>query len=223
MNPTRFGSEDRINVAVVTGQHNFDVPGFHTLFRSMLDVAFYMQDLDNFCADMGQVRLEYDVLLFYNFHRATPGEEQEGRKRWAALEELGQTKQGILVLHHALLAFPEWSTWSNICGIGQRGEFGYYDDQTVRVRVADDGHPISQGLSTWEMTDETYTLPEPDGDSRVLFTTNHPRSMKALGWTRQYGESKVFCLESGHDNQAYANFRFRTIVARAIRWLAGRL
>jgi type 1 glutamine amidotransferase len=46
--------------------------------------------------------------------------------------------------------------------------------------------------------------------------------MKTIAWTRQYKNARVFCYQSGHDNQAYANPNFRKVVARGIHWLAGR-
>jgi type 1 glutamine amidotransferase len=58
--------------------------------------------------------------------------------------------------------------------------------------------------------------------SDVLLTTVHPESMKTIAWTRQYKNARVFCYQSGHDNQAYANPNFRKVVARGIHWLAGR-
>ena len=36
-----------IKTAVITGQHAFDVPGFHALFRSIPEIDFYLQDLEN--------------------------------------------------------------------------------------------------------------------------------------------------------------------------------
>ena len=106
----------KIKTAVITGQHAFDVPGFHGLFRSIPEIDFYLQDLENFAADAGKVREQYDALAFYNFHRVTP---DEGRVR-EAIEGLGEDGTGILVLHHAILAFPEWQLWSDLCGIQDR-------------------------------------------------------------------------------------------------------
>ena len=52
--------DGKINVAVVTGNHVFDVPEFVELFRSMSSIDFYMQDLENYAADMSDVRRHYD-------------------------------------------------------------------------------------------------------------------------------------------------------------------
>ena len=35
-----------IAVAVVTGKHTFDIPGFQQMFNSMSNMEFYLQDLE---------------------------------------------------------------------------------------------------------------------------------------------------------------------------------
>ncbi len=209
--------DNTITAAVITGEHMFDVPGFHAAFRSMSDVDYYAQSLENFVADLGGARDEYDVLVFYNFHRPAPD-----ARTAEALESLGETSQGIVVLHHALLAFPEWPRWSQVCGIDDR-TFGYHMDQRVPVQVADPDHPITTGLADWELPDETYTMSSAEEGSRILLTTDHARSMRTLAWTRRFGKSRVFCFQSGHDNAAYADPGFRTVLHRGIRWAAGAL
>jgi type 1 glutamine amidotransferase len=56
----------------------------------------------------------------------------------------------------------------------------------------------------------------------VLLTTDHPKSMKTLGWVRQHRNARVFCLQSGHDGVTWASPEFRTVLERGIRWCAGR-
>jgi type 1 glutamine amidotransferase len=64
---------------------------------------------------------------------------------------------------------------------------------------------------------------EPDGNSHVLLTLDHAQSMRAIAWTRQYKQSRVVCLQSGHDNQTWQNEQFGSFVQRGILWCAGRL
>ena len=210
-------NDNTITAAVITGAHTFDVPGFQAAFWSMSDVDVYPQALENFVADHGGVRHQYDVLVFYNFHRPAPD-----AKTAEALSTLGETQQGIVVLHHALLAFPEWPRWSEICGIENR-TFGFHMDQRVPVLVADPSHPITAGLADWELPDETYTMCDADEGSRILLTTDHTLSIRTLAWTRQVGNARVFCYQSGHDNAAFADQGFRTVLHRGIRWAAGAL
>lgn len=221
-----FHTTTHIKTAVVTGRHAFDVPSFHALFRSIPEIDFYPQHMEDFVSDAGGVREQYDVVIFYNFHQETPGGEQDGGEKntRAALERLGATHQGIMVLHHALLAYKQWPLWSELCGVQDR-TFGYHDDQTLRVQVADHEHPITRGLNDWEMIDETYTMADarPEDGNTILLTVDHPLSMKTLAWTRQYKNARVFCWESGHDGQTFANPVFRTVMTRGIQWLAGRL
>jgi type 1 glutamine amidotransferase len=73
------------------------------------------------------------------------------------------------------------------------------------------------------MTDETYTMPEPASDCEVLLTTDHPKSMKTIAWTRQHRHARVFCFQSGHDNLAWECAGFRQTLARGIFWAAGKL
>ena len=49
-----------IAVAVVTGKHTFDIPGFQQMFSSMSNMEFYLQGLENFVADVGKYNDKYD-------------------------------------------------------------------------------------------------------------------------------------------------------------------
>jgi type 1 glutamine amidotransferase len=212
---TQTTSDDRLQVAVITGGHPFDVPSFHRLFRAMPGIDAYVQDFENFVHDWGKVRRSYDALVFYHFHQATP----EGAFA-DAIAEIGETPQGVVVLHHAILAWLQWSLWAQICGAPDR-TFGYYPEQEIRVDVANPNHPITQGISSWTMTDETYTMPDAGPDCDVLLTADHPKSMKTLAWTRQHRNARVFCFQSGHDDLTWRCPEFRETLARGIRWCAG--
>lgn len=212
-----------IAVAVVTGKHTFDIPGFQQMFSSMSNMEFYLQDLENFVADVGKYNDKYDVVLFYNFHQQTPVvDERDGAMILNSINKLAENGQGIFVLHHAILAFPNWEIWSQIVGITDR-RFGYHGNQTIQTDLMDDSHPITYGLKSWEMVDETYTMNEVGDDSQPLLAIDHVNSMHTVGWTRHYGNGRVFCYQSGHDNQSFYNPNFRTVVFRGIQWLANRI
>ena len=70
------------------------------------------------------------------------------------------------------------------------------------------------------MVDETYTMVDAETGSDILFTAAHPQSMRTIGWTRQHRNARVFCLQSGHDNQTWQNTNFREILERGIHWIA---
>jgi len=205
-------------VAVITGVHPFDVPCFHHLFRALPGIDAYIQDVENFALDWGKCRADYGAAVFYNMH---PGAPPEGAVENALLG-MGEAGQGIVILHHAILAWPDWEPWGEITGLRDRG-FRYFMDQQLRVDVADGAHPITEGLAPFDLLDETYTMAEPGGDSRVLLTTEHQPSMHSLAWTRQYGASRVFCLQLGHDARAWNDANFQQILSRGILWTSGKL
>jgi len=212
---------DKIKTALVTGRHPFEVPELHAVFKSIPEIDFYPQHTEDFISDTGKAYNQYDVVVFYNFHQETPGNEQNwwDKPMKEVLEHLGDAQQGIFLLHHAILAFPKWELWADICGIHDR-KFSYYVNQTVKTQIVNPDHPITMGMKSWEMIDETYLMNDAGSDSEVLLTTDNPRSMKTLAWTRQYKKARVFCYQAGHDNQTYADPNFRCIVSQGIKWLA---
>ena len=210
-------------VAVVTGGHSYDVVNFHRLFRSMSKTFdIYIQNMDDFASSPKELRHAYDAVVFYTMMMDGPKDEGNpwyAGKPLTALSELGETNQGIFVLHHATLAYPQWQAWNDLVGINDR-KFGYYIGERIRVEVANPKHPITKGLKGWEMTDETYTMLDADKGSEILLSVNHPKSMKHIAWTRQYRNSRVFNLQSGHDNATWVDPNFRKVLERGIAWCA---
>ena len=219
-------TSEALKVGVITGGHSYDVPNFHRLFRAIasgLDV--YVQNMDDFASSPVEVRDAYDVVVFYIMLMDGPRDEGLGwyqGKPKTALEHLGTTKQGIVVLHHALLAYPQWQRWSDLVGIADR-KFGFYMAQTVTTQIADAAHPITAGLSRWTMVDETYTMADADpaAGNHILLTYDHPQSSRTIAWTRAYGQSRVFCYQAGHDNVTWADPDFQAVLKRGIVWSAG--
>jgi type 1 glutamine amidotransferase len=216
--PVSFPDNNRIKTAVITGGHSFDVPGFHAVFRSMTEVDFYPQSLDNFVDDAGKVRDNYDALVFFNMQIPMPDERTR-----AVLEKLGESDQGIVVLHHALLDHEEWDLWSDIVGIKDRSIRDAAHGVSLPMTVVNTEHPITKGMSDFEIIDETYLMDDPGEGSDILLTTEHDVSMKNVAWARQFRNARVFCYQSGHDNQTYVDPNFRKVLESGIHWVAGRL
>jgi len=217
---------DPLKVAVVTGGHAYDVIKFHKLWQSLAGIEAYIQHIDDFAAASPAVRAGYEVVVFYIMMMAGPTDEglpgYRGRPK-AALEELGRAEQGIVVLHHALLAYPDWPVWDEVVGLAGRQLAGYEHDETMAIKVSDRAHPITQGISDWTMVDETYDMADAGSDNQILLTVNQANSMNTLAWAHQYQASRVFCFQSGHDHQAWEDETFREILKRGIAWSGRRL
>ena len=213
-----------LNVAVVTGGHSYQVPEFYRLFHGLPGIAPTIQHMDDFASSPTAVRRAYDVVLFYTMLLDGPVDSVPWYcgQPLTALAELGQTPQGIVVLHHAILAYPQFAPWDQLVGMTGRHQFTYHQGQTLRLHVADQAHPITRGLADWEMVDETYTTPDLAPDSTVLLTTDHTNSMRHIAWTRLYGKARVFNFQSGHDSVTWANPGFQEVLRRGIFWAAER-
>ena len=206
-------ASEKIRIAVVTGGHGFAEREFDAAFASMTDLDVVREELAEFVRD--PARTEYASVVFNNFHQPKPDPATA-----EALLELTRNGQGIVVLHHAILAFLEWDEWAHLVGVEDR-KFGYTPGQRITVHVADRDHPIVAGIPDWEMIEETYQMDSPDDGG--LLTVDHPTSMIDVAWTRDYGKSRVFCFQCGHDDRAYNHPQFREALHRAILWTARRI
>ena len=209
-------SSKPIMTAVITGNHDFEVPAFINLFRALEGIDFYPQSLEDYSADLAKVRENYEAVGFYNMH------SQPNAVTQRVYETLGEIEQGVVFLHHGMLAYRDWPLMAEITGSAVRN-FNFWPGEKVKVEIADPAHPITRGLESWEMEDETYTLPEPGAGSHVLLTTNNPHSVKALAWTRMYKKARVLVYASGHGKEAYTNPGFQAVLGRGIAWAAGRI
>lgn len=210
---------NKLKVAVLVECHPFDIVNFQKMLWSFEDCDCFVQAFDLFAQD--EVNQEsYDVVLYYNMSLPKLAEENPVRKYLE--EKLGNTKQGIILLHHALLSFPKWDLWTKVSGVKVRcedGVFQYHQNETVNEHIMDASHPITEGIKDFTLVDETYIIGEPDEEgNKILVTTNNAQSIKNIAWTRTYKNSRVFCYASGHDNKAYENETFRKLIHNAILW-----
>jgi uncharacterized protein len=216
---------DKIRVAVVTGGHPFDVPAFRDMFNRMPQLDVYIQDLDNWAASKQDGTYDtYDVFLFCNMHTWGVLSVREDMDQYVtnALNELGEGRQGIFVLHHALLAFPDLHVWSDICDAQNRKLRGFRPPEPIRTLVANREHPVTKGLDDWETVDEIFLIDTPSEASEILLRTDHPESMEVLAWVHPHKNARVLCYQAGHDGRAFTDPNYQAFLSRGIEWAAGR-
>lgn len=220
--------ERGLRVAIITGGHAFDLPPFYQMARSLEGMDVYVQHLENFASSPEEVRDAYDGVVFYTMHVPVPEDDGPwflGRQR-SAIERLFERGQGVVVLHHSILAFSTWAFWDDVVGMIHRrtgDRFRYTFGLDLTVRMINEGHPITAGLEDFQIRDEGYRMDDETVNGEVLLMVEHPDSMPIVGWVRKVGRSRVFCDQLGHDAQSWNNPVFREILRRGILWTAGRL
>jgi len=222
--------EGQIRVLVITGGHAFEKEPFFALFDGIPDISYTKSEYPA-AAELLKPELasSCDVIVFYDMWAKGITADQQ-----AAFLNLLQSGIGIVALHHTLAAHDNWPEYAKIVGgryyrkaETQNGKTipasSFFHGQDLDVKVVDAEHPITRGLKAFQIHDETYQDYTTNPDVRVLLTTDHPNSDPELAWVHTYKNSRVFYLLLGHDHVAYENPAYRTLVARGIRWAAGRL
>ena len=218
----------KIRVLLTYGGHGFEEKPFFAMFDALGDVQYTKAPLPQ-SAGLLKPGLEkdYDVIVRYDMvDKFTPDQE----KAFVALLHRGI---GLVALHHNLGAHQQWDEYTKIIGgkycfgVYQEGgkkfgPSGYEHDQDLKVAVADREHPITRGLADFAIHDEVYNHCYVAPDVRVLLTTNHPKNDPKIAWAHEYGKSRVFYFQLGHDSQAWKNPAYPDILARGIRWAAGK-
>jgi type 1 glutamine amidotransferase len=219
---------DPIKVVVVTGGHDFDHDPFLALFQGRPDIQFVeavQKDQSELFENIKD--WDYDVIVLYNMTQ----EISESRQRnFKALLSRGI---GLVALHHCEGAFNTWEDYRKIIGVryplkpqdidGVHFETATYEhDQDMNIKVANGEHPITKGLSDFQIHDEVYKGMWFAKDNQVLLTTDHPKNDATVCWVRP-SANRVVTLQLGHDAKAYANPNLRELIVRSIRWADGRL
>jgi HEAT repeat protein len=143
------------------------------------------------------------------------------------LEGLMAMGVGLVPLHHGTLSWGTRPEIRQVFGVGfpNAGAFGFHMGERFMYRIADPNHPITRGLEDFPAIDETYTNYYGEGlpDSRVLVRTDHEPADAELVWVRRNRNSRICCIQGGHDHAMFENASFAELLHRAILWSAGRL
>ncbi len=217
---------EKIKAVVVTGGHAFEHKPFISLFNGYDDIEYVevqLKDDSEIFEDISG--WDYDVIVFFNMTQKISPKRREN------FTKLVKDGPGVVALPHSMGSYLEWPEYIKIIGgrynlkaseVGgvKREASTYKHDADYTVHIEDTQHPITRGLSDFQVHDETYKKCSFETDNRLLLTTNHPDSDRELGWVRSYGKGKVCFIMVGHGPSVYANPTYRQLVARAIRWSA---
>jgi type 1 glutamine amidotransferase len=130
-----------------------------------------------------------------------------------------------------MASFQDWPEYRKIIGAkyhlkreGQKEPdtepSGYQHDVDFTIHLED--HPLAEGLQDFTVYDEAYIHCTFEPDNVPLLSTDDPTSDKTIGWTRTYGNAKICFIQPGHGASIFSDETYKTLVARAIRWCAGK-
>ena len=156
---------------------------------------------------------------------------------------------GLVIVHAANNAFPEWAEFNKMIGLGWRGAdygprvtvdaagkvvetpkgegpgAGHGSQHDFSVVVRDREHPVMQGIpAEWmHVKDELYdNMRGPIENVSVLATaySKGTKTHEPMIWTVAYGKGRVFHTPMGHDATAMKCWGFAATLRRGTEWAA---
>lgn len=218
-------TEKKMKVLVVTGGHGYDKEGFEELLAKLPISYDQVEHPDAMIMLTSEKVAPYDVVLLYDMPLRSASNTDVG------FYELTEAGKGVIVLHHAFCSYDFWEEYINIAGgnylryprekDGVSQEVSTYThDVTFDVKVVDPNHPVTEGVSDFQITDETYGNIEIMPNVYPLLSATEPSSAPLVGWTKDYRNSRIVTLTLGHDRNAWENPSFIKILSQAIKWTA---
>jgi len=84
-------------------------------------------------------------------------------------------------------------------------------------------HPITDGLTPFRITDETYKGLFISANIQPLLLTDNPTSDRTVAWIGPSTTSKVVFIQLGHDHTPFRHPAYRALVHNSILWTGGKL
>ena len=179
----------------------------------------------------------YDALVF-NTRRENAADFAEMKLPVAAQNGIinyVKSGKGFVCLHISGCGSDYWSEFAEISGGGWVTGTSFHPPYgTVSVKVTKSSHAGAAGVSDFNTEDELYLGISYKGGNDVFLEatseegtwpwgpdrapTNMPAGTFPLGWTRTYGQGKVFTLLLGHDGKSFQSPEFQKMVLNGVQW-----
>lgn len=163
------------------------------------------------------------LLVFHRDGMQWPNGHDAPPERWMqphqeeAIEKFVQGGGSFLVLHNSAWNYPWDGAYRRTVG----GYFQFHPPfQDFDVKVVDTGHPITQGVTDYEIEDEQHFLWF-DYDRVHLFTKSRGKDGResAAGFCHEYGDGRVAYLGHGHKLSSLQHPMAQKLMSNAVKWL----
>ncbi len=179
---------------------------------------------------------DYDFLAFNYANWEDPDPLWDGSKR--ALVDYVDDGGSLMFIHFANGAFhfslpgaeaSDWPEFRRFCRRVWDHTAGSAHDQhgSFQVQVTDTVHQLTDGIQSFEITDELYYNQAGNDPVNVLLTARSKDTGKEepLAWVYELdsptGEkSRVFQTVLGHDSVSFSAMEFQEILSRSAIWLS---
>ena len=177
---------EKTRLLIVHGGHDFETNQFLQIFQDNPEVTFeVVQHPAAHARWQADAASQWDVLVLYDLWQ--PIDDAAKADLVARLKE----GKGLLALHHALANYQDWSEYERIVGgkyflekqtvnAVEKPRSTYKHDVDFTVRIANNQHPVTKGLTDFAIHDETYGLFDVSPQTHALLTTDEPTSDRTI-------------------------------------------
>lgn len=214
--------DSKIQLLIVTGGHDFEEAPFFEMFDSFPEISYTVLE-DSGTGDPFSYANKNDigVLVFYHMTR------QIFEDRQSTLLKLLEQGKGMIFLHHSLVAYQNWPEFEKIIGgryflnsTQNHSPSTYHEGVDFSLQVVNKNHPITRGLTDFQVYDEVYGNLAIQPTVQPLLQTDHPESNRIVAWTNEYRNSRIVYIQPGHGPQIFGDSNYRKLLWQAIQWVA---
>ncbi|MBN1853526.1 MAG: ThuA domain-containing protein [Pirellulales bacterium] len=167
---------------------------------------------------------DYDVVILHFKNYEPFKHEAKVREN---LESFVKNGKGLMLLHFACGAFPNWPEFEQLAGkVWDEAMTGGYHDPRgpFSIQIVNKEHPITRGMNDLAADDELYFCLKGTRDVEVLATARSKITGKdhPMAFIFEYGTGRVFHTPLGHDVKAIQMPGVAELLRRATAWSAGR-
>lgn len=207
---------------VETRFHHFDelAPSLSRVIGSAPDSNYHVTALEAPDALHAEVLREFDAIV-----SVTTGGELTKKQEKVLEEAISEPRNHrarpvhFLGVHGASCSFSNSARYLTLLG----GRFLRHPPMaSFQVAIEAPEHPVTSGVSAFEIHDELYVL-EVLSDIQVLLSAKNPElawpsARVPLGWVRQFGQGKVCYLALGHGPEQLEHPSVARLITQALEW-----
>ncbi len=219
--------EKKLRILLIVGGHGYDKKNLHDMLRDFPNATFEEISIPE-KQDMLAPGLSknYDVLVFHDqsFFELSDEQKSNMEKLW------GEEGIPTVMLHHALISHPDYPLFRELYGAqyllketeinGRKyAASSYLHPTDVNIFIAEQKHPITEGVSDFTINDEVFKNVYYDPHINVLARTDHPQGDAPVVWTHTYKKTPVFGMIQGDAGGAFNDPNYRKIFYQGVRFI----
>jgi len=132
---------------------------------------------------------------------------------------------GLLGLHTTAICFDTWPEWQSLLGAKWIwGSSFHPEPANLEIINLNQDHPVTSGLSDFQLVDELYHNIQPAEGATPLFqsVSAEDGSLQTLAWAQEVDRGRSVYSALAHDRQSIENEGHSQFLRQAAGWLCGK-